>query len=383
MAQVQPDSNEPPGVADRIEALECVECVVPLPRRLRVGAATVDHRTYALVRLRTAGGLDGVGVGYGRGLPVTRIVQTLAPLLIGADATTPEAVRQHLCDAYWAYADRGLFQVAVSVLDLALWDILGKRYGAPLADLLGRRRHAVPVCAIAGYTMEGDDGLTALQKDMADLLRHGVHSVKLTIGAGPPGWDATRLAAVREVVGDDCRIAVDAFRSFTSLGDALRRLRLLERYDLSYVEDPFPESLAPLVAELRRITGMPIALGETLNGHRAFRELIAAGCVDVVRCDATVIGGVREFMAAAALASAHGLQVSTHVHQDVHVHFAAALSNLYDGGMEYMTPDAGLDNVHQLLHRGLEVRDGYALVPARPGLGLDVDWTMVKEFARG
>ena len=170
--------------------------------------------------------------------------------------------------------------------------------------------------------------------------------------------------------------------TFASLEDALRRIRLIEPYDISYLEDPFSESLAPLVADLRRRTGMLIGLGENLGGHRAFHQLIESEAVDVVRCDATVIGGVRELMAAASLASARGLQVSTHVHPHVHVHFGAALAHLHRAGLEYLAPDSGLDAFHLLLATQLEIRDGCAIVPDRPGLGLDFDWSAVERYAR-
>jgi L-alanine-DL-glutamate epimerase-like enolase superfamily enzyme len=310
-------------------------------------------------------------------------VETLAPLLIGADPSLPESIRARLAGAYWPYAERGLFAVAASVVDLALWDMLGKRLGVPLADLLGRSRSEVPICAVGGYKRQGDVGLANLQEETAGFMRLGCAAVKLTIGADEPAADVARLAAVREVVGDDCTLVVDAFRSFASIEDALRRLRLLEQFDLSYVEDPFSESLAPLVAELRRRSGMLIGLGENLSGHRAFRELIGAGAVDVVRCDATVVGGTREFMSTAALASAHGLDVSTHVHANVHVHFGAALPNLHPAGLEYMTPDSGLDGLEQLLKTPLEIRDGCAVVPDRPGLGLDWDWDAVARYTDG
>jgi L-alanine-DL-glutamate epimerase-like enolase superfamily enzyme len=368
--------------ADPIREVSCVECSVPLPHPLVVGPATVTRRTYAVLRLRTESGLEGTAYGFGRGLPVAAIIErSLAPLLLGADSSLPELIRSRLGGAYWPYAEQGLFSVAASVVDLALWDLRAKRMQAPLADLLGRVRARVPACAVGGYKREGQSALDGLQSEMARYAGLGCAAVKLTIGADDPATDARRLAAVREAVGPDCAIVVDAFRSFRNLDDALRRLRLLERYELAYVEDPFSESLAPLVADLRRRSGMLIGLGENLGGHRAYAGLIASGAV--VRCDATVVGGVREFMAAAALASARGLEISAHVHADVHVHFGAALGNLHPAGLEYVDPQSGVDGLHELLHSTLEISDGCVSVPARPGLGLDWNWDAVARYADG
>ncbi len=373
---------EPENDHDPIREVHCFDCSVPLPRPLVVGQATVTRRTYAVVRIRTGGGHEGAAYAFGRGLPVAAIVEdSLAPLLLGADPSVPEQIRAQLAGAYWPYAEHGLFSVAASAVDLALWDLLGRRIGVSVADLLGRRRNEVPVCGVGGYTRVGEGELDGLQEEMAGFLRLGCKAVKVTIGGGEPAADQRRLAAVREVIGDACLLVADAFRSFASLEDALRRLRQLEPFDLSYVEDPFSESLGPLTAELRRRSGMSIGLGESLTGHRAYRELLESGSVDVVRCDATVVGGVREFMAAAALASARGLEVSTHVHPNVHVHFGAALSNLHPAGLEYMPPDSGLDGLDELLNSELEVSDGCAFVPDRPGLGVDWNWDAVARHA--
>ncbi len=367
---------------DPIQDVTCFSCSVPLPRPLLVGHATVTRRHYDLVRLRTASGLEGVAYAFGRGLPITRIVEdALRPLLIGADSSLPELIRRHLSASHWPYAERGLFSVAASAVDLALWDMMGKRLGVPVADLLGKLRNEVPICAVGGYVRRTPEDVSVLQEEMAGFIALGCKAVKITIGSDDPSADVQRLTAVREVVGSRCTVVVDAFRSFTSLEDALRRLRLLERFDLSYVEDPFSESLSSLVADLRRRTGMLIGLGENLSGHRAFHDLIESGAVDVVRCDATVVGGVREFMAATALASARGLEVSTHVHAPIHVHFGAALPHLHPAGLEYMDPAAGLDGLHELLDTQLEIRAGYALVPDRPGFGIDWNWDAVKRYS--
>ena len=344
---------------------------------------TVTRRTYDVVRIRTKDGIEGVGFAFGRGLPIARIVEdAFAPLLVGADPAFTELIREQIARANWPYSERGLFSVAASSVDLALWDVLGKRIGAPLADLLGRSRDEVPLCGVGGYSRQGGDDISALQEEMTAYADLGCKAFKITIGVEDPATDARRVAAAREVIGDDAALVVDAFRTFASLEDALRRIRLIEPYDISYLEDPFSESLAPLVADLRRRTGMLIGLGENLGGHRAFHQLIESEAVDVVRCDATVIGGVRELMAAASLASARGLQVSTHVHPHVHVHFGAALAHLHRAGLEYLAPDSGLDAFHLLLATQLEIRDGCAIVPDRPGLGLDFDWSAVERYAR-
>jgi L-alanine-DL-glutamate epimerase-like enolase superfamily enzyme len=373
------------GVAqDLIESVDCYDCVLPLPRPLQVGDALVSSRSYVVVRLRTTSGLEGHGYAFGRGLPIGAIIrEALVPLLVGSDARFPERVRAELSGAYWPYSEQGLFPAACSAVDLALWDLTGKRAGLPVADLLGRRHARVDACLVGGYSILGADQLADLEAEASSFAALGARAVKLTVGGRPADEDAQRVATVRRAVGDDCLIVADAFRSFRSLDDALRRIRFLEPYGLSYLEDPFSESLAPLAAELRRRSGISIGLGETLAGHRAFRSLIAEGCVDVVRCDATVVGGVREFMATAALASAYGLSVSTHVHPDVHVHFAAAMPHIHPAGLEVMLPESGLDAFHLLLRTPLELQDGMVEVPARPGFGVDFDWAAIEEYARG
>ena len=176
--------------SDPIESVECFDCVVPLPSPLKVGSAWVTERTYAVVRLRTRDGIEGAAYTYGRSLPVAALIRdALAPRLIGADSATPENLRAMLAGAYWPYAAQGLVQVAISALDLALWDAQGKRLGASLADLLGRRTNTAMVCGVAGYTKGDGNELTDLQAELQSLVDQGIRSFKLTIGAGSPELD--------------------------------------------------------------------------------------------------------------------------------------------------------------------------------------------------
>lgn len=370
------------ATSDSIETVEAIEVEVPLDRPLAIGAATISSRHYTLVRIRCRSGIEGVGYSFSRRLPVAAIVNDmLAPVAIGRDATLTEAVRHALLRAFWPAADHGTFTTAVSALDLALWDAAGKRHGASVARLLGQARDRLPLCIVVGYVY--DEGEATLRRELEHAVALGARSVKVVVGAGSPERDAERVGLARSLIGPDRLLAVDAFRSFADLDDALRRVRAMQPHDLSFVEDPFSETLAPLVAELRRRTGMSIGLGESLAGHRLIRGLIDADAVDVVRLDALVIGGVREFISAAGLASAHGRPVATHVHTDVHVQFAAALPNLFAGGIEYMPPAFGLDALHHLLKSRLSIAGGELAVPDAPGFGMEWDWDAVRRFARG
>lgn len=369
--------------ADPIAEIESFDCRVPLPAPLQVGASTVTHRFYSVVRVTTESGAEGAAFAFGRGLPVAAIInETFAPVIRGTDARLHESVRQKLHAEFWSYSEGALFSVAVSALDLALWDLAARRLGAPVADLLGCTRTEVPVCAVVSYANATDgDGLDGLATEVEGYLDRGFRALKLAIGAHSPREDERRMATVRKLAGDDVAIVLDAFRSFSDVQSALARLRLLEPYEIAYLEDPFSESLEPLVSVLRERSGLAVGLGESLGGEREHRRLIEAGIVDVLRCDVSVVGGVRAFLSCAALASAQGLPISPHAHPEFHVQLAAAVPNLYRTGIEYMDPARGIDALHRLLTTELKIVDGSALLPERPGFGFEFDWEAVERYA--
>jgi L-alanine-DL-glutamate epimerase-like enolase superfamily enzyme len=377
-------TTTPKSIApDPVRSLECFDCTVPLPAPLLVGSATVTHRSYAVVRVTAESGATGAAFAFSRGLPVAEIVQrSFAPVVIGADTAAHQLVRERIAGAFWPYAEGALFSAAVSAVDIALWDLAARRLAAPLADLLGRQRASVPMCAVVSYGGREGAELDALRAEVGGYLEQGFRAIKLVVGARSPEDDARRVAAVRELAGPEPLLVLDAFRSFPDVESALRRLTLLREHDIAFLEDPFPESLEALVLDLRRRSAVSIGLGETQGRSREHRRAIAAGIVDVLRADATVVGGVREFLASAALADAYGLKVSPHAHPEVHVHLGAAIPNLYAAGIEYMDPARGLDAFHRLLATQLEISGGHATVPSQPGLGLDFDWEAVARYSR-
>lgn len=363
----------------RISKIECFEVNVPLAAPLPVGTTVVTHRGYAIVKVTTESGVQGVGYCYTRSMPIGQIINAaIGPEVIGRDVNYPENIRQHLLAKFWHSAEHGTFTAALSALDLAIWDALGKANKISLSRMLGQQHEKVLLCTVIGYQYDKDEA--NLINEVKSSLAAGFTSFKMVIGAGSPTRDAGRVRIVRELIGPDAKLAVDAFRSLKDLDDAVRRVNLIKQYDISFVEDPFLESQGQLGSDLRDRTGALIAFGESQSNHRAIASLITQGFVDVVRIDALIVGGVREFMAAAAVASSRGLSVATHIHQEVHIHFAAAINNLYSGGLEYMNPANGVDVLHKLMNKPLVVKDGYAIVPTEPGLGIDWNWEEVAKY---
>lgn len=362
-----------------ISKVECLAINVPLAKPLPVGATVVIHRGYAIVKVTTQSGVEGVGYCYTRSMPIANIINSaLGPEVIGKDTDFPEQIRQHLLAKFWHSAEHGTFTAAMSALDLAIWDALGKENSISLSRALGQQHEKVLLCTVIGYQYDDDE--SGLIAEVQSSLKEGFTSFKMVTGAGSPARDAERVKIVRQLIGPDAKLAVDAFRSFRDLDDAVRRINLIKDYDISFVEDPFHESLGALALDLQKRTGALIAFGESQSGHRSVASLVSQGFVDVVRIDALIIGGVREFMAAAAIASARGLPVATHIHSEIHIHFAAAINNLYSGGLEYMNPKNQVDVIHKLIHNPLVVKAGYAHVPTKPGLGIEWNWEEIGKY---
>lgn len=372
------------GGADRIRKVESFRCDIRLPQPVEVGATQVTSRDYVLTRITTEQGLEGVGFCFGRRLPLAEIVtSSFTPTLLGSDTLEFRTVPDRLRAEFWPYAEGPLFGVAVSMVEMALWDIAAKRRGVPLADLLGRRRSRVPMMAVANYAGlgEGDD-VGSLREEVREYRERGFGAVKLVVGIRTPEADARRFIAAREELGPDFPIAIDAHRSYADLDEALHRLRLMADHVIEFVEDPMIESLEPALKRLRQRAGIGLALGECLWSPREFRRTFETGDIDVARLDATIVGGVSSFLEVAAMADAYGLRISPHTHPELHVHLGAVIGNLHRVGIEYIDPKFGVDAFFRLLATPLEIEDGYALIPSRPGIGLDIDWAAVEEFSR-
>lgn len=350
-----------------------------------------EHPEYIWVRLETDGGLVGLGETMPRPGPVRRVIHdVLAPLLLGHDEGRIELnwQRQHQAVSYHGYA--GAEFRAVSAIDMALWDLLGKRAGLPVWQLLGGAcRDTLPVyntCVSRSPFTDHERFLEDPAGLARELLREGLHAMKVwpfdelstaTLGQSLPRSEARkvveRLLRVRDAVGDDLEIAIEGHACW-NLPAAIRLAEALEPVHPMWLEDLLPPEQPLAWAELRRSTPIPICGSERLFGRWQFAALIDAGGVDVVMPDVGWCGGITEFRRIAALASARLLPIAPHnchgpVAAAATFHAAAATPNL----QIVETVRSFARTFHGELATGaVAVTCGEVSLPRGPGLGVEL-----------
>lgn len=319
------------------------------------------------VRLHDADGAEGVGytytVGTGGAAVHALVARDLAPLLAGREADRLEQCWQAM---WWAlhYGGRGGAQaLAISAVDIALWDLRARRQGAPLWRLLGGFDPRVP-CYAGGIDL--DFPLDALLRQTGEHLARGFRAVKMKVGRPSLRDDVERVRAMRAHLGPDFPLMVDANMRW-SVDEAIRAARALREFEPVWLEEPtIPDDVAGH-ARILREGGLPIAAGENLHTLYEFRQLIEAGGVSFPEPDVTNCGGVTTFLKVAHLAEAFNLPVTSHGAHDLTVHLLAAVPN-----RSYLEVHGfGLD---RFLAEPLHLEDGMAIAPDRPGHGLVFDW---------
>jgi L-alanine-DL-glutamate epimerase-like enolase superfamily enzyme len=341
---------------------------IPLPVALSDSThGTMRGFELVTVRVRDHGGAEGVGytytVGTGGAAVLALIGRDLAPLLTGRDAERIEELWQAM---WWAlhYGGRGGAQaLAMSAVDIALWDLRARRHEAPLWRILGGFDPRVP-CYAGGIDL--DFPLDALLRQTDDNLARGFRAIKMKVGRPSLRDDVERVRAMRAHLGPEFPVMVDANMGW-SVDQAIRAARALREFDPVWLEEPtVPDDVrghARIVSE----GGLPVAAGENLHTLSEFRQLIAAGGVTFPEPDVTNCGGVTTFMKICHLAEAFNLPVTSHGAHDVTVHLLAAAPN-----RSYLEAHGfGLD---RFIAEPLRIEAGLAVAPDRPGHGVQFDW---------
>jgi L-alanine-DL-glutamate epimerase-like enolase superfamily enzyme len=350
--------------------------VWPRLRPITNGKHTYTHSGLGLVKIETDEGITGIGLGGNRHSGIIREAnEYFKSLLIGEDPINVE----RLWHKMWVpklVGRRGITTRAISAIDIGLWDIRAKVAGLPLYKLLGGFRDSVPSYVAGGYYEDGK-GLKELAEEVEEHVENGARGVKMKVGAVPISEDVERVRAVREAIGPDVKLLVDANCAYRYY-EALQFAKRVEEFDPFWFEEPIAPDDYDGHRKLAESTTIPIATGENEYTRYGFRDLINTGGVAVLNADAKILGGVTEWLKVAALAQAHDLDVAPHGSQDIHVHLVAAMSNglILEFGSERMNP-----LVSTMYHHTVTLnKDGTVSPPDVPGIGVDPNYEVLSQY---
>jgi len=327
-----------------------------------------------VVRIEDSDGCVGLGytytVNHGGAAVATMVKRDLAPALIGTD---PDRIEQHWQDMWWRlhYAGRGGHATsAISAIDVALWDLLGRRRATALWRLFGGFDPKVPVYA-GGIDL--DFSLPQLIDQADRFVEQGFRAIKMKVGRTDLREDVERVAAMREHLGDGFPLMVDANMKWT-VDAALRAARALLPFDLTWIEEPtIPDDLAGN-ARIVAHCGLPIAGGENLHTIYDFANTINAQAVTLPEPDVSNVGGYTVFRKVAALAEAANLPLTSHGVHDLTVHALAAVPH-----RSFM--EAHGFGLERYIVDPMRIVDGSVTAPDRPGHGIDFDFEALSALA--
>ena len=352
----------------------------------------IPSREAMWVRLSTESGLQGWGEAAVWGGPAeitaTIILSELFPLIRGEDANAIHYLWEKMYQHTAQHGRRGAIVAAMGALDIALWDILAKRCDEPLVNILGRMADQVTPYASAGFYAPGKT-IDDLQAEYARLRDYGFRAFKMKVGRQARRWsrvwdradtytlseDVARVFAVRETIGDDSILLIDANTEWDCV-TCVTFLRQVETANPFFMEEPVSADLYLQAAEIRSRTNTRIAGFETEYTRFAYRDLLTSGAVDVVQPDPCWCGGLSEARRIAAMASAWGRLCVPHSFSSAlslltNSHFVASLDN----GFLVEWDSSGNPWVDQIL-KASDVLDsnGMMTIPSTPGIGFEPDF---------
>jgi len=337
---------------------------------------TWDKKEIVLVFIETDTGLTGVGEGWVAGATARALVATLeddiTPVITGRDPLQISAIWEDLNISRSISARPGIIRAAMSAVDMALWDILGKHAGLPLYQLLGGQSDLAFVYASAG--LYGKSKTTAdLANEMSGYIAKGFTAVKMKVGGPSPTEDVERVKAVREAIGPDHLLMVDAVCGMKT-HEALALAERIKPYDIYFFEQPVAAYDYEGMAVVNTRSGIPVAGNENFFDLHEFNELLLRKCVTFTQFDLAMVGGISEGLRIDAAARAWYSPTTIHsagsiVCMAASLHLAAALSNCES--LEYHMLHSWLfDTVPEDF---LAVKNSHVRLLDKPGLGLDLD----------
>lgn len=347
-----------------------------MPTDLPESDGTLDWDSTTLVVVLAHGGNSvGLGYTYADVSTATLIRELLSETVKSQDAMAPAASWERMASRTRNLGRPGIVSMAISAVDIALWDLKARLLNLPLLVLIGALRKSVPVYGSGGFTSYSD---RQLETQLAGWVAQGITRVKMKIGRNAAA-DRKRVGVARAAVGRDAELFVDANGAY-SRKQALNQGEAFADHHVSWFEEPVSSNdLAGLrLLRDRAPSMMEIAAGEYGYDLGYFRRMLAAGAVDVLQADVTRCGGITAFLKVAALCQAYEVPLSAHTAPSVHVHVGCAVSPLRH--LEYFHDHVRIEN---MFFDGVLSPVNGELSPdvSRPGMGLEFKRADAQRFA--
>jgi mandelate racemase len=354
-----------------IRSLSAVAVEVPMSFPLGTSAATLRTAPLLLIDLETEEGITGHAYLFcyvrAAAAAITAVLEEVLRNVKG-DPVAPVDLWAKLSRRFALIGTQGIVRMAMSGLDVACWDALAIAAGKPLATMLGAKPGPV-----AAYNSNGLGLMApaAVADEAEKLLEGGFRAMKLRLGYPTLQGDLDAVRAVRKRLPDDIAVMTDYNQALT-VSEALHRGRALDAEGVYWIEEPIRHDDYRGCARLTRELSTPVQIGENFSQPYSMEDALLAGASDFVMPDLERIGGVTGWMRAASLAAAHGIEMSSHLFPEVSAHLLAATPTRH--WLEYV------DWANAILAEPMQIKDGNAIIPDRPGTGLSWDADAVRHY---
>lgn len=359
----------PTRTASPIQQVQVRLVRMPLVAATAFATRSVTSRDYVLVKVISAEGVEGLGWTYAGSrageVTMTAVETLFAPILVGCNPLFVEALWERMYRESLLHGRSGSVMRALSALDIAVWDLNARSVGLPLWQYLGAHSDGKLACYASGGYYRAGKSVADLADEMGGYAAAGFKAMKMKVGLRDLSEEVARISAVRERIGPDVKLFLDANNAWPDLFTALPFIRRFEPFLPAWIEEPFSPDDIESHARLAASTSIPVATGEIEAGRWRFRELLQARAAHVLQADALVCGGVTEWRRIAALAAAYGVPVCPHAWHDIHAQVSASVPN--SPYVEYFV-DNGIINTQPLFDREIAVVNGEMILPTEPGL---------------
>ena len=347
-----------------------------------------SERCICIVKITCSDGTYGWGEGYGPANILESGIEFLKAQVLGENPLHNEVIWNKMYRKTLDFARRGVLVASMSAIDIAIWDIKGKLLKQSVGSLLGgvQRKYVVPY-ATGMYFTEKDNLTKDFEVEAKLYLEKGFKAIKMKVGLGI-AKDVNNVKHLRSIIGYDIKLMIDSNHAYTYT-EALELSKKLEKYEISWFEEPVSPEFYEQYAELRQKTTIPIAGGECEYLRFGFHQLLKNKSVDIIQPDICACGGLTEAKRIASLASTYGVDIVPHTWgSSIGIHVALHfISNLESLPGRMFSPDFLLEFDQtenelreQLTFPKLEMKNGKIQVPSSPGLGLEVNEDELHKF---